>query len=206
MRVNKPLNHILNNEAKIVCLRFLCNYPTDINGTQLAKLVGLTPATVHKAMKELFNEQIVNLKGAGNSHLYELNKKNVIVTEILFPMFKREKRFFEEHLQDIKRLISRSPFRNDVVSAALFGSVPEKRERPTSDTDLFIVLTSSKNKKKMEDYIISTGLELLGKFGLLVEPYIKTLRELKRDQNLNVVKSIYKSHLLVFGKRLEALL
>ena len=85
MRFNKPLTHILDSQPKVICLRLLCNHSTQINGRQLSKIVGLSPTTVHKAMKELANEQIINLKNYGNSHVYELNKDHKVVRGMLVP-------------------------------------------------------------------------------------------------------------------------
>ena len=206
MRVNNPLTYILNSEAKMICLKFLCQYPAEINGTQLAKIVGLSPATVHKAMKGLFDEQIVTLKGVGNAHLYELNKGNLIVKEIIAPLFAKEGRLINNLIDEIKKIINKSSIKNQILSAALFGSVHEKKERATSDVDLFVLIKNKKTKNKILQIFTEQKNKKIGEMGLTIEPYVKTLEELKKNRELEVIKSILKSNTLIFGKSPEVFL
>ena len=206
MRINNPATHILNSQAKIACLRLLCTHPTELNGTQLGKIVGLTPATVHKAMKELFNEQIVTLKGAGNSHLYELNKENIIVQEMLIPLFLKEAGLLNGLIDEIRKIVNRSSLKNQILSLALFGSVHEKRERATSDVDLFVLIRDKKIKDKVMEIFIDRKSIKINAMGLTLEPYVKTLEELKKDKKLETVRSILKSNTLILGESPEVFL
>ncbi|MDO8674756.1 MAG: nucleotidyltransferase domain-containing protein [Candidatus Omnitrophota bacterium] len=203
MRFNKPLNHILDSQTKTICLRLLCNHPTEINGRQLSKIVKLSPTTVHKAMKELANEQIIILKNYGNSHVYELNKDNRIVAEILKPMFNKEKILLDSFIKNIVRGIKRSGFINSIFSIVLFGSVQKGTEKPGSDIDLCVVVKEQKDKKRVENLIFNMNSGLMIPLGMGIEPYVKTISEFKKDKGLGVIKSILKSHRIVWGERLE---
>ncbi len=206
MRLNKPLTNILDSQAKIICLRLLCNHPTEINGRQLSKIVRLSPTTVHKAMKELANEQIIVLKNYGNSHVYELNKTNRIVVEILKPLFNKEKVILDNFIKDVIQRIKKSELKNRISSIVLFGSVHEGTEKPGSDIDLCVVVKESKDKKKVEDLIFDLDSTLMAQIGMSIEPYIKTISEFKKDKELGVIKSILKSNRVIWGQSLEKIL
>ena len=206
MRLNKPLTNILDSQAKIICLRLLCNHPTEINGRQLSKIVRLSPTTVHKAMKELANEQIIVLKNYGNSHVYELNKTNRIVVEILKPLFNKEKVILDNFIKDVIQRIKKSELKNRISSIVLFGSVHEGTEKPSSDIDLCVVVKESKDKKKVEDLIFDLDSTLMAQIGMSIEPYIKTISEFKKDKELGVIKSILKSNRVIWGQSLEKIL
>lgn len=203
MRFNNPLNHILDSKAKIICLRLLCNSPTDINGRQLSKIVKLSPTTVHKAMKELAYEQVVLLNNYGNSHVYELNKRNKIVAEILKPLFDQERKLFENFIEIILKRVKASQFRKKIISIVLFGSVHARTENPRSDIDVCVVVKEQKDLKGVEELLFDINFETMPSIGMGLQPYLKTLNEFKKDKNLKVVKSILKSNKLIWGERLE---
>ena len=88
----------------------------------------------------------------------------------------------------------------------MFGSVHERKEKPVSDIDLFVVVKEAKYKKPIEDFILTIDSNLISLIGMGIEPYIKTIAELKKDRELNVIKSILKSHRVIWGQSLEKIL
>ncbi len=206
MRFQSPLSHILDNQAKVVCLRLLCKYPTLISGRQLAKIVGVNPTTVNKALNGLLAEQIILVRKAGKSYLYELNKTHWLVAKLLIPLFKQEGALLSEFILFVVQEIKQSPINKEIVSVALFGSVHERSETPVSDIDLFIVIKEAKYKRKVEDLIFSIEAKAMPLIAMGMEPYIKTIAEFKKDQKLNVIKSIIRSHRVVWGRALERIL
>ena len=182
MRFNNPLTNILDNKTKLICLRVMCRYPTQISGRQLAKIININPTTVNKAMKGLAKEDIVSFKAVGKSYLYELNKTPWVVSKILIPMFKLEGQLLNIFINQVSKTIKESPLKDSILSVALFGSVHEQKEGPGSDIDLFIVIKDAKDKKKVENFFFDTN------FSMGVEPYIKTIAEFQKDRELNVIK------------------
>ena len=197
MRFNNPLTNILDNKTKLICLRVMCRCPTKISGRQLAKIVNINPTTVNKAMKGLAKENIISFRPVGKSYLYELNKTPWVVSKILVPMFKLEGQLLNIFINQVSKTIKGSPIKDSVLSVALFGSVHEQKEGPGSDIDLFIVIKDAKDKKKVENLFFDTN------FFVGVEPYIKTVAEFKKDRELSVIKSIQKSHQIIWGESLE---
>lgn len=207
MRVYNPLDKILNNEIKVKILRFLCKTQAEWSGRQIAKEIKVSPAACHKALRDLNNEGALLLRGIGKSNLYSLNKENLIVSELLKPLYERESKIPEEIYEGIVRNIS-SLVIKDIVSIAIFGSVKKRKERPTSDIDLLILVKNSENKGEVEEDFGKVNEKIISRFGNTVSPYIQTVEEfnLKYRKGLSLIKNILKSHRLLFGTPLEELL
>lgn len=203
MRFQAPITSIFNNKAKVDCLRFLYKYPAELTGRQLAKMVKGAPATIHRVMQELSDEQVVTSRNVGNAHIYEINKKNMIVDRIIIPMFKEEDQLLSGVLSQLTQKIAKSPLKSKIISVALFGSVHEKRENPTSDIDIFILVHDSGDKKRLEDLIQEFGNEIHSQINMSIEPFVKTISEFQTQKETNIIKSIIRSHRIIYGEPLE---
>jgi len=204
MRIHDPLDKILNNEAKVKILRFLCKTEAEWNGRQIAQEIKVSPAATHKALRELNNERVLLLKSVGKSYLYRLNRENIIISELLKPLYERENKIPEEVYSAIVRNISSLVIRN-IVSIAVFGSVKKKRERATSDIDLLVLIKNEGNKEKVEEDFERVNEKIISRYGNTVSAYIQTTEEFKSKykRGVTLVKNILKSHKLLFGKSLE---
>lgn len=207
MRVHDPLDKILNNEVKVKILRFLCKTEAEWSGRQIAQEIKVSPAACHKALRELNNERALLLRSIGRSYLYRLNRENLIISEMLKPLFERESKIPDDVYRAIVRNIS-SLVINDIASIAVFGSMKKGKERPTSDIDLLVLVRSPKDRRKVEEDFGKVNEKIIGKFGNTISSYIQTIKEfkLKYKRGLALVKNILKSHRLLFGKPLEELL
>ncbi|MDH5662380.1 MAG: nucleotidyltransferase domain-containing protein [Elusimicrobiota bacterium] len=207
MRVHDPLDKILNNELKIKILRFLCKTDAEWSGRQIAQEIKVSPAACHKALRELNNERALLLRSIGRSYLYRLNKENLIISEMLKPLFERESKIPDDVYRAIVKNIS-SLVIKDIASIAVFGSIKRRKERPTSDIDLLVLVRNPEDKRKVEEDFGKVNEKIIGKFGNTISSYIQTIEEfeLKYKRGLALVKNILKSHKLLFGKPLEELL
>jgi len=207
MRVHNPLDKILNNELKVKILRFLCKTEAEWNGRQIARQIKISPAAAHKALRELHNERVLLLKSVGKSYLYRLNKENLIVSDLLRHLFEKESKIPAEVYRAILRNIS-SLAKKDIISMAVFGSVKEAKERPTSDIDILVLVRNLKDKKKVEDDFGKINEKIMDRFGNTISLYIQTNEEfkLKHKKGIALIKNILKSHRLLYGKPLEELL
>lgn len=206
MRVHDPLDKILNNEVKIKILRFLCKTEAEWSGRQIAREIKVSPAACHKALRELNNERALLLRSVGRSYLYHLNKENLIISELLKPLYERESKIADDVYRAIIGNIS-SLVINNIVSIAVFGSIKKRKERPTSDIDLLVLVRNPEDKRKVEEDFGTVNEKVIGKFGNTISTYIQTTKEFKTkyEKGLALVKNILKSHRLLFGKRLEDL-
>jgi len=207
MRVHDPLDKILNNELKIKILRFLCKTEAEWSGRQIAQEIKVSPAACHKALRELNNEKALLLRSIGRSYLYRLNKENLIISDLLKPLFQRESKIPDDVYRAIVRNIS-SLVIKDIASIAVFGSMKKGKERPTSDIDLLVLVKNPKDRRKVEEDFGKVNEKIIGKFGNTISSYIQTVEEfkLKYKRGLALVKNILKSHRLLFGKPLKELL
>ncbi len=207
MRVHNPLDKILNNEVKVKILRFLCKSEAEWSGRQIAQEIKVSPAATHKALRELNNERMLLLRSVGKSYLYRLNKENLIISELLKPLYEKESKIPAEIYEAIVRNISSSVIRN-IVSIAVFGSVKRKRERPTSDIDVLVVVRSSADKRGVEEDFGNVNEKVMARFGNTVSAYIQTVEEfrLKYKKAVTLIKNVLKSHRVLFGRPLKELL
>jgi len=208
MKLTKPLDSILNTEVKTKILRFLCRTGAEWNGSQIAKEVGITPAASHSALNELTRQGVIMMRNMGNTHVYTLNAKNYIVSDLLKPLYIKEDEALHKIIGIIKRSLSSSKIKNKILNVSLFGSVNKGEDHPTSDIDLAVIVSDAKAKSKVEKLFEKIDANVSKKFGNIISPYINTKSEFKtkRKKKLEVVKNILKSNTLIYGERLEKIL
>ena len=205
MRYHTPLDHIFP-KAQTKCLRCLCKYPSEMNGTQLARVVGISVPTLHRVMKGLVDEKIVVFKQIGNNHLYKIDPKNSIVSKLLMPLFVEEENIYETLKKNIRKVVQGSKYSGEIISVALFGSIEEKRERPNSDIDLLVVTKGPRDAKHIEDIFFDADNPALNEIYSTIEPFVKTAGQFAKEKDKGIVKSILASHTLILGKRLEEII
>lgn len=208
MKFTKPLDEILNTEAKVRILRFLCRTNAEWNGSQISKEIKITPAATHTALRVLQKEGLLTLRNMGKTHVYSLKEDSFLVSNLLKPLFMKEDHILDTVIALIKRKISGSKVKRDIISVALFGSVGARQERPTSDIDLVVVVESAKVRPVVERLFSEVGERISKQFGNTLSPYLNTRSEFKakHKNGIAVVKNILKTYRLIYGERLEKLL
>jgi predicted nucleotidyltransferase len=208
VKFTKPLDDILNTEAKIRILRFLCRTNAEWNGSQIAKEIKVTSPAAHTALRALQKEGLLTRRNMGKNHVYGLKEGSFLVSNLLKPLFAKEDRILDRITAMIKRKIASFRAKNDIISVALFGSVNVHKERPTSDIDLVVVVENARAKAAIERLFEEIDAKVSNEFGNAVSPYINTRAEFKAKQKkgLAVIKSILKSYRIIYGERLEKLL
>ncbi|MFH1902967.1 MAG: HTH domain-containing protein [Candidatus Omnitrophota bacterium] len=208
MKISDSLNKILDNEAKIKILRFLIKTTGQWNGRQIAKEIGVTPATTHKALQGLYKEGVLILRNVGKTHLYNLKEDTYLVSDLLRPLFAKEDKALNSILETIRKKIGASSIRRDIVSVSLFGSVSLHKEQPTSDIDLSVIIRHGKSRQKVENLFEEIDKEVSLKFGNIVSPYINTEAEFraKYKKKLAVIRNILLNNKRIYGKEVKEIL
>ena len=208
MKMTKPLNNILNTRIKINILRFLCRTHAEWNGRQIAKEIDISPKSAHEALSALNKERVLLLRNMGKTHVYSLNTDNFLVSSLLEPLFLKEDAILNNIIKLIKRRISVSKTKKDVISVAIFGSISAGEDHPASDIDIAVIVEDAKAKTAVERLFEEIDSKISKEFGNVVSPYINTKAEFKAKykKGLEVIKSILRSHNLIYGERLETLL
>ena len=111
----------------------------------------------------------------------------------------------------IKKLIQLTMFskiKKSILSVAIFGSISAGEDHPASDIDIAVIVEDAKAKTAVERLFEEIDSKISKEFGNVVSPYINTKTEFKAKykKGLVVIKSILKSHNLIYGERPEALL
>lgn len=206
MVIHNALDNIVNNAVKTKILRLLCRDKTLWTGRQLAKEVGVSPTTVNKFLKDLVDEGVVNVKGAGSSYLYSLNDNSYLVKNILMPFFEKEKGAYRAIVTLIKREFLRSGAR--IKSLAIFGSVADRTQTSKSDIDLLVILDNLKDKAKIEKKVDGISSKVARNFQTAISPYIistKQFRKKHKDKS-PVINEILRSYILIEGASPERII
>ena len=208
MKITNPLDKILDNESKIKALRFLFKTNAEWNGRQIAKEIAVSPATTHKALRELNKEGVLLLRNMGKTHVYTLNQGNFTVANMLKPLFVSEDRLMGYILRIIRKKIAASTIKNDISSVALFGSVSERRDNAASDIDLIVIVKDIKTKTAAELLFEEIDKRISKEFGNTVSAYINSEVEFraKYKKGVTITRNIIRENHLIYGESIERLL
>ncbi len=208
MRLNRPLDKVFSSEIKVRALRIFSQNQGELSGRQIAAMAGVTPKTAHEILQDLLVERILVMRIVGKTHLFRLEEEQVLVKDVLRPLFAAENILRQRLFDNIRIAVKRSKFKDNIISIAVFGSVHEKTERPTSDVDLLVIIKAAKFKVKVEGFFSDLDEKMSGQWGNLLSPYVNTLAEFKNKakQKTGAISEILKSYQLIYGERLEKLL
>ena len=207
MRFQEPLNQVFDSEAKVRLLRFLCRRGGEWSGRRLADELRINPTTAHKALRELRGTAVVDFRGVGRAFAYSLADDHYLVREILRAVFQREGQALGHVARFLQRTLGAS-VRSTVVTAAIFGSVARRQERPTSDFDLLVLVRSPRAKRQVERALNRRWESFTRSFGLPLAPYVNTVAEArrKRRRGTALFREILRAHQVLWGRPLEDVL
>ena len=174
---------------------------------QLAAQLALNPVTAHKALRELHQATVLDFQKVGNNFVYSLRDGHHLVRELLKPLFQREAQALGR-LRELLRQGLNATLRRHVVSAAIYGSVATRHERPISDVDLLVLVTSARSKRNTHQALDQLGETVARTFGNPLTLYLNTVREARQKvrRGLPVFRNILRDHQLVWGRPLEEVL
>ncbi|MEK7308974.1 MAG: helix-turn-helix domain-containing protein [Nitrospirota bacterium] len=208
MKITNPLDKILDNESKIKVLRFLFKTNAEWNGRQIAKEIGVSPATTHKALRGLNREGILSLRNMGKTYVYTLNQDNFTVANMLKPLFVSEDKLMNHILGIIRKEIAASTIKNSISSVALFGSVSARKDNAASDIDLIVIVRDIKTKVAAGFLFEEIDKRISKELGNTVSAYINTETELrvKYKKGVSIIRNIIRENHLIYGEPVERLL
>ncbi|MBU1670613.1 MAG: nucleotidyltransferase domain-containing protein [Actinobacteria bacterium] len=147
MKVNRPLDLIMNNKNKVAILRHLVLYPSEVTtGRSLARELKMNQATCNNALNSLHRAGIIMRKNAGRSSIYEIARDTAVCEELLQPLFQKEREIPGEAVRMLVQGLEA-----ERIQAFLFGSVVRGTDTPESDTDVLLVLDDKADRKKALD-------------------------------------------------------
>ncbi len=174
MKFHNILDEIFGNKTKVRLLRAFFMYPEKgFTESELERIAEIPQASVHRNVRSLIDNGLLDRKRIGKANLFSLNKDH-----ILYPILNSNFKAEGNVLAELKKMIS-DAVKNlaEVELAVLFGSIVKGMERSDSDIDIFIVCKGETSK--LEDKLIDLTNISQNRFGNPVSLMIKNKRELQ---------------------------
>lgn len=205
MVIEKRLDDILDSRSKVKIIRLFASKREDFlaSGSDIARLVGLSPPAAHSSLKVLCDQDILKRDIIGRQHIYRLNIANRTVKDILKPAFQKETLVKEDIKEFLIQKLRERKISASIVSLILYGSLAQGKTHGGSDCDIAVVIKNAQEKKKIEDFFIEEiSTEFSEYFGISLDPYIKTYKEFlgRLKRRLAPISTMMKSYIVLYGK------
>jgi predicted nucleotidyltransferase len=173
-----------------------------LSGREIARATGISHVICSRSLQELSQHGLVKMRKVGRSILYSLNKKHILVDELLLPLFQKEKRL----LLSLTRAILDPLSGPKPISILLFGSqTDERKARPDSDFDILCIIPDETNLKKFKNEISRSEAQVEKQFGnslsLLIMKRNEFLKRRKKKDPL--LLNIEEQNKILFGKHIR---
>lgn len=203
MKFTNILEDILGHKSKIKILRYLISSKLELAGREISRVIGIHHRTCHAALKELASFGVVVMRRSGAAIAYKLNDNNLLVKEILIPIFALEK----DLLPRVISLILKDVHIR-VISAIVFGSVSASRERGTSDVDVLFLVLSKKDQAALIEKFEKVEYDFILKYGNMFSPLVLTKHEFYRrlKHKDRLMRNIIQKGKAVYGKTIQEVL
>jgi predicted nucleotidyltransferase len=185
MKFHNILDEILGNKTKVRLLRSFFMYPEKgFTESELERIAGIPQASVHRNVKSLLENGLLDRKRIGKANIFSLNKEHV-----LYPLLNSNFGLERNVIAELKTMISEA-VKNlaEVELVVLFGSIVKGMERSDSDVDIFIVCKGETSK--LEDKLKDLTNISQNKFGNPVSLMIKHKRELQELKTRSIYEEI----------------
>ena len=166
-----PLNWVFSAPSNIAVIRALKDSREGMSGRAAARAAGFTHQAGRRALGELEAAGIIIRQGSGHTQLVRLNFDNILVKEVLLPMFRAEKSFLRSARAEIEKEFGRY-----ARTATLFGSAARKEDVPGSDVDILLV-TDAEDKERLAEKTREFGKRFIAEYGVRFSPMELTTRE-----------------------------
>lgn len=143
-----PLNRILGSQAHVRVLRKLCLHGAQLSAPQMLWFVDLSKAGLRKALLELEDLKIVERRGAGRAHLYQIDRAHPLAAPLTV-LFQAEQNRLSE-MTDCIRQAARQQFGDELVAIWIYGSTARGVDIATSDIDIAIVVKADQGLAALE--------------------------------------------------------
>ena len=167
----RPLDQVFVAASHVAVCRALQDTAEGMSGRQVARQAGINHQTCAMALRRLEDLGIVRRQGSGQTQLFQLNRENLLVRDLLLPLLQKERKIFPRVLLRVGALLAGRCRR-----ALIFGSVARGEERPDSDLDLLLIAGGPRERAATRRGGDEVHAALLREWGLRVNPIVLTLR------------------------------
>ena len=149
MKLHAPLDEILGSLGKLRILRHLAAGHQEKTGRQLAKIARVSQPALLPPLRDLVQQGVLEKKIRGRSHVFTLNRKNILVEKGLLPLFNLEANVLEE----LKQLLQDTFGETGIDSALVYGSIARGEATPESDWDILLLCSNARKVKKINQLL-----------------------------------------------------
>ncbi|GFO96199.1 hypothetical protein ig2599ANME_0386 [groundwater metagenome] len=174
MKFHNILDEMFGNKTKVRLLRAFFMYPEKgFTESELERIAEIPQASVHRNVRSLIDNGLLDRKRIGKANLFSLNKEHV-----LYPLLNSNFRAERNVLAELKKMISEAvKSLAEVELVVLFGSIIKGMERSDSDIDIFILCKGETSK--LDDKLKDLTNISQNKFGNPVSLMIRHKRDLQ---------------------------
>lgn len=172
------LENAMGSYAKVKVLRYLLAESSHASGSEIARLLGLSPMTVNRVMRAFNGIGLVTQSRIGGVIMWKLNK-NSWSFKALSPIHKVKTNPFNDLQSSLQ--FHAYPY---VKGAYLFGSVANKKETSSSDIDLLLVVENKSDIKRegLRKHITKLTSICVRDFGNRLSVYFLSMGETKKSK------------------------
>ncbi|MBI2067549.1 MAG: nucleotidyltransferase domain-containing protein [Deltaproteobacteria bacterium] len=210
MSPTTPFDEVLGNLSKVRILRHLAAGYREETGRRLAKVAQVSQPAILRPLQELVEQGILEKKVRGRSHVFTLNRRNLLVEKGVLPLFDLEGNLFQE----LGKLLRTTFGETNIDSALIYGSVARGEATQGSDWDILLLCSNPKKvqeiDKTLPKYLIEWSLLFSTPLDIKTMTTAEYKKKFKSDDKL--AKKIYDDFLVsripnpLFGKSLTEIL
>lgn len=171
MKLNEGLlEQLAGSKTKLKVLRFLITDARASSEREIAARLGVSHMAVNRIMQEFHSANLVEPTLIGKSRVWAPNQKSYAYKGALLL---RDFFLKQTPVQALREMLSEELARLPAVKSAwIIGSVAEKKELPSSDIDVLLIVGKGASKEKASRFLAQVSGGILEKFGNRLSPLI----------------------------------
>jgi len=187
MKFHNTLEEMFASKVKIAVLKLMCLNPErKYSGREMARLLNISASRVSEVLELFRKNAVVNRETVGRSSQWGLNKESIVVEEVS-SLINVERKIYLALKSRIYETLIRE---KSIQKVVLYGSVARKKEKPESDIDVFILVTTKKDKELAAELVGKLNKYLLPRYGNVISESIYSEREWKDMEKTKMFKKI----------------
>ncbi|KKN04433.1 hypothetical protein LCGC14_1097580, partial [marine sediment metagenome] len=174
-------------KVKIAVMKLMCLNPErKYSGREMARLLNQSASRVLEVLELFRKNAVVHRETVGRSSQWGLNKESIVVEEVSSLINVERKIYMALKARIYETLIREK----SIQKVVLYGSVARKKEKPESDIDVFILVTTKKDKELAAELVGKLNKYLLPRYGNVISESIYSEREWKDMEKTKMFKKI----------------
>ncbi len=187
MKFHNTLEELFASKVKIAVMKLMCLNPErKYSGREMARLLNISASRVSEVLELFRKNAVVNRETVGRSSQWGLNQESIVVEEVS-SLINVERKIYMALKSRIYETLIRE---KSIQKVILYGSVVSKKEKPESDIDVFILVTTKKDKELAAALVGKLNKYLLPRYGNVISELIYSEREWKDMEKTKIFKKI----------------